>query len=140
MERPGAGPASNLPGDSNHDGVFNSADFVAVLAAGEYEDGIAGNSTFEEGDWDGDGDFTTSDLVFALQQGNYVAQGHRRWPAGPSTRIDLRGLAWRRIDADNADEQQKSGRCRGRSAHRSVGYAHRRRFPRLAVMAQTSRP
>ncbi len=71
---PGTGPASQLPGDANGDGVFNSSDLVTVFAAGEYEDGIVGNSTFEEGDWNGDGDFTTSDLVFALQQGNYVAE------------------------------------------------------------------
>ena len=59
-------------GDANRDGIFNSSDLVLVLAAGEYEDGIAGNSTWEEGDWDGDGDFTSNDLVAALQAGSYV--------------------------------------------------------------------
>ncbi|MCA9217525.1 MAG: tandem-95 repeat protein [Planctomycetales bacterium] len=62
-----------IPGDSNHDGVFNSSDFVLVFQAGEYEDGIEGNSTFEEGDWDGDGDFTTGDFVFAFTAGTYIA-------------------------------------------------------------------
>ena len=38
-----------------------------VLQAGEYEDGIPKNSTFEEGDWNGDGDFTTADLVWAFK-------------------------------------------------------------------------
>lgn len=61
------------PGDVNHDGIFNSGDLVLVFAAGEYEDEIAGNSTFEEGDWDGDGDFTTADLVLAFRSGGYEA-------------------------------------------------------------------
>ena len=34
-----------VPGDSNRDGVFNSADLVLVFVAGEYEDDIEGNST-----------------------------------------------------------------------------------------------
>jgi hypothetical protein len=60
-------------GDSNRDGIFNSADLVLVLQAGEYEDDVAGNSTFEKGDWNGDGEFNSRDLVFAFQQGNYVS-------------------------------------------------------------------
>ena len=69
----GGSPASgdSRPGDSNHDGLFNSTDVVLVMQLGEYEDAILGNSTFEEGDWDGDGDFTTSDWVFAFQWGGY---------------------------------------------------------------------
>ena len=62
---------SRVVADSNHDGVFDSSDFVAVFQAGEYEDGIAGNSTFEEGDWNGDGDFDSSDFVFAFRGGHY---------------------------------------------------------------------
>ena len=62
-----------LPGDSNRDGVFNSSDLVFVFQAGEYEDRIAGNSTYEEGDWNGDGEFDSSDLVFAFQAGTYSA-------------------------------------------------------------------
>ena len=62
------------PGDSNRDGVFNSSDLVAVFQAGEYEDDIDGNSTFEEGDWNNDGDFNSSDLVFAFKAGNYVLE------------------------------------------------------------------
>ena len=70
---PDGSPGTNSlrPGDSNHDGVFNSSDFVLVFQAGEYEDGIAGNSTFEEGDWDGDGDFTTSDFVHVFRLATY---------------------------------------------------------------------
>jgi hypothetical protein len=61
-------------GDSNRDGVFNSADFIAVLAAGEYEDLVDGNSNWLEGDWNHDGDFNTADLVFAFQFGSYSAE------------------------------------------------------------------
>jgi hypothetical protein len=66
--------AASPPGDSNHDGVFNSADLVQVLTAGEFEDNIPQNSTFEEGDWNLDRDFTTADFVFALQAGTYTAE------------------------------------------------------------------
>ncbi len=59
------------PGDANRDGRFDTSDLVQVLGAGEYEDDIEDNSTWEEGDWDGDDDFTTSDLVLALQTGLY---------------------------------------------------------------------
>ncbi|MCA9216345.1 MAG: dockerin type I repeat-containing protein, partial [Planctomycetales bacterium] len=43
--------ANAVFGDSNLDGQFNSSDLVTVFAAGEYEDGIARNSTWAEGDW-----------------------------------------------------------------------------------------
>ena len=68
---PGTAGAA-VPGDSNHDGVFDSSDLVLVFQGGEYEDEIPDNSTFEEGDWDGDNDFTTSDLVFAFRAGTFV--------------------------------------------------------------------
>ena len=71
--RAGGSPAatSRIPGDSNHDGVFDSSDLVIVFRAAEYEDDVDGNSTFEEGDWNGDGDFNTTDLVYAFQAGTY---------------------------------------------------------------------
>jgi hypothetical protein len=59
-------------GDSNLDGVFNSGDLIAVFEAGQYEDGVEGNSTWSTGDWNCDGDFESGDLVLALQQGAYV--------------------------------------------------------------------
>ncbi|MCA9197930.1 MAG: VCBS repeat-containing protein [Planctomycetales bacterium] len=62
-----------LVGDVNDDGRFNSSDLVAIFTAGEYEDGIAKNSTFETGDWNGDGEFNTQDLVKAFQEGAYSA-------------------------------------------------------------------
>jgi hypothetical protein len=60
-------------GDANLDGIFNSSDLVQVLAAGEYEDGVASNSGWATGDWNCDHEFTTSDLVAALAAGGYVA-------------------------------------------------------------------
>ncbi|MCA9217776.1 MAG: LamG domain-containing protein, partial [Planctomycetales bacterium] len=46
--------AYTFVGDSNLDGEFNSTDFVVVFTASQYEDGIAGNSTWATGDWNGD--------------------------------------------------------------------------------------
>jgi hypothetical protein len=60
------------PGDANIDGIFNSTDLIDVLANGEYEDAIAGNSTWSEGDWTGDKEFDSGDLVAALASGGYV--------------------------------------------------------------------
>jgi hypothetical protein len=60
-------------GDSNLDGEFNSQDLIEVLAAGQYEDDVAGNSGWAEGDWNGDADFTTTDFVDALAGGGYEA-------------------------------------------------------------------
>jgi hypothetical protein len=60
-------------GDANLDGQFTSADLVAVFQAGEYDDGILGNSTWETGDWNGDGEFDSSDLVYAFQFGGFEA-------------------------------------------------------------------
>ncbi|MEZ6120400.1 MAG: FG-GAP-like repeat-containing protein [Pirellulaceae bacterium] len=61
-------------GDANGDGVFDSSDFVTVFQAGEFEDSLDGNSTFQEGDWNGDGDFDTADLVAAFAYGSFVRQ------------------------------------------------------------------
>jgi hypothetical protein len=65
--------AHTWSGDADLDGKFNSTDLVTVLAAGQYEDGVAGNSGWTTGDFDGDGDFTSSDLVVALADGGYEA-------------------------------------------------------------------
>jgi len=58
-------------GDANFDGYFNSSDLVAAFIVGEYEDGVALNSTWQEGDWDGDGEFSTADFVLALASGSF---------------------------------------------------------------------
>ena len=60
-------------GDSNFDGQFNSTDFVTVFVAGEYEDGVAGNSGWATGDWNGDMDFDSSDFVAAFQGAGFEA-------------------------------------------------------------------
>ena len=60
-------------GDANLDGQFNTADFVEVLGAGEYEDLQPGNSGWATGDWNGDTEFGTGDLVTALSDGGYEA-------------------------------------------------------------------
>ncbi len=58
-------------GDANLDREFNSNDFVQVFTAGEYEDTVAGNSTWSEGDWDGDANFDSTDFVKAFVDGGY---------------------------------------------------------------------
>ena len=73
-------------GDSNLDGEFNSSDFVTVFAAGEYEDAIVGNSTWETGDWNGDGEFNSSDFVAAFSDGGYE-QGPRPVAAVPEPSV-----------------------------------------------------
>jgi hypothetical protein len=60
-------------GDLDGDGLFTSSDLVLVFQAGEYEDGLVRNSTFQTGDWNGDGEFDSADLVFAFQAGHYEA-------------------------------------------------------------------
>jgi hypothetical protein len=72
------GIRESQPGDVNHDGVFGSADLLAVLQAGEYEDAIPDNSTFEEGDWNGDGDFDSSDFVWAFKFSPYREEAPAR--------------------------------------------------------------
>lgn len=63
-------------GDATNDGVFDRNDFVSVFINGEYEDGVAGNSRWDEGDWTGDGDFDSGDFVAAFVDGGYDAGPH----------------------------------------------------------------
>ena len=58
-------------GDSTLDGVFDSGDLIQALSAGEFEDDVAGNSTWADGDWSGDTEFDTSDLIVAFAGGGY---------------------------------------------------------------------
>lgn len=58
-------------GDANLDGQFNSADFVLVFQAGQYEDSSSLNSNWATGDWNGDQEFTSADFVTAFQAGGY---------------------------------------------------------------------
>ena len=66
-------------GDSDLDGEFSSTDFVVVFSANEYEDAVAGNSSWATGDWNGDGDFDSSDFVKAFQ-----GQGYEQGPRAPA--------------------------------------------------------
>ena len=59
-------------GDANVDRVFDSSDLVRVFTAGEYDDGIPGNSSWATGDWNCDGEFDSADLVLAFQHGGFT--------------------------------------------------------------------
>ncbi len=61
-------------GDVNLDGSFDTSDLVRILQAGEFNDGVVGNSTWADGDWNCDGEFDSGDLLFAFQWGAYEAQ------------------------------------------------------------------
>jgi hypothetical protein len=63
-------------GDSDLDLEFNTGDLVAVFQAGQFEDGVANNSTWATGDWDGDGEFGSGDFILAFQEGGFE-QGPR---------------------------------------------------------------
>ena len=80
-------------GDVNGDTLFDSSDLVAVFKAGEYEDGIVCNSTYEEGDWNRDCEFDTSDLVFAFRSGGYQDVVYPRLLFGPEEVAELRAKA-----------------------------------------------
>ena len=58
-------------GDADLNGRFDSEDLVAVFIAGQYNDGIDGNSTWATGDWNCDGEFDSEDLVAAFISGAY---------------------------------------------------------------------
>jgi hypothetical protein len=88
-------------GDSNLDGAFTSSDLVAVFTAGQYEDAIAGNSTWATGDWDGDAEFSSADFVKAFQAGCYeltpVAPAAVPEPTGGAALLALIGCMLARI-------------------------------------------
>ena len=86
---PGTAGDVQIPGDANGDGLFNSSDMVAVFQAGEYEDDVANNSTYEEGDWNGDGEFDSQDMVLAFQAGYYELDA----PNAVFARADRRSLS-----------------------------------------------
>ena len=81
-------------GDANLDGQFDSADFVAVFSAGQYEDSVAGNSGWATGDWNGDLDFDSNDFVTAFAAGGYEIGPRAAVSAVPEpSSIVLFGLA-----------------------------------------------
>jgi len=82
-------------GDGNLDGVFDSEDLTLILASGEYEDQVPGNSSWSEGDWNCDGDFTSRDIVIAFLAGMLAepaplaAQTAPRVSTTPAERLEL---------------------------------------------------
>ena len=59
-------------GDSDLNGLFESADFVLAFQSGKYE--VAGaKATWVQGDWNGDQLFTSADFVAAFADGGYEA-------------------------------------------------------------------
>ena len=94
-------------GDSNLDGIFNSTDLVQVFRSGEYEDGVARNSTWAEGDWNCDGEFGTADLVVAFQSGGYSALARpMQTLAAPSYQNSRSAMVDAAIDQLWADDDQ----------------------------------
>ena len=89
----------SLFGDSNYDGTFGTPDLVTVFAAGEYEDGVAGNSTFREGDWNCSGDFDTNDLVFVFTQGTFDPLAAVAAPSGVAGAIDQTDASTDEVEA-----------------------------------------
>ena len=54
-----------------------------MFQAGEYEDGVAANSTWATGDWNGDTEFDTRDSVFAFRDAGFEAGGRQDAAAVP---------------------------------------------------------
>jgi hypothetical protein len=73
-------------GDSNWDGVFDTADFVQVFQVGDFEDNKPQlpetllNAVWSTGDWTGDKDFTLNDIVYGYDSGGYRRPAKRLDP------------------------------------------------------------
>lgn len=79
---------AGLPGDANHDRVFDELDINQVLQAGKY---LTGDSAdWSEGDWNGDGLFNQKDLVAALQVAT-AETAFAHWGAKRGTDRPLKG-------------------------------------------------
>ncbi|MCP4192425.1 MAG: hypothetical protein GY768_17565 [Planctomycetaceae bacterium] len=91
-------------GDANLDGVFDSSDLVMVFQAGQYEDQVAGNSTWATGDWNCDREFTTSDLVVAMQGGSFVSAAQPAILPGPLSLHEPTTGHHRLTSRDHTDE------------------------------------
>ena len=77
-------------GDSDLNGLFNSADFVVAFQSGKYE--VQGaNATWVQGDWNGDLTFTSDDFVAAFADGGYEL-GPR--PAAAVSAVPEPGSMW----------------------------------------------
>ena len=86
-------------GDANVDGVFDAEDLSLVIAAGEYEDDVVGNSVWATGDFNGDREFTSADLLAAIFAGGYERGTRSDFapalvPEPTSLGLLLLGLVW----------------------------------------------
>ena len=86
--------AITYPGDANLDHEFNSSDLVQVLVPGQYEDGVAENSTWDTGDWNADLDFDSTDFVDVLAFGGYEAGPPAAVPVPEPTWIGGWAAVW----------------------------------------------
>ena len=118
------------PGDTDLDGRFTSQDIVLVFRQGEYEDTVAGNSTWIDGDWNQDGECDSNDLVLAFQQGTYEIEAARRerplpsaadlaaavaWPAARREKPSLRSHRPPRGNLGDTEEARRIGNATNRS-------------------------
>ncbi len=97
------------PGDADLDGRFSSQDLVQVFQRGEYEDTVAGNSTWIDGDWNQDGECDSNDLVLAFQQGTYQIEAARQERPLPSAADLAAALS---PDSRTSAESRRTGRLR----------------------------
>ena len=97
-------------GDANLDGRFDSADFVEIFIAGEYEDGIERNSTWRTGDWNCDAEFTSEDIVTAFLAGAYATASAPADVTARSSASAWRPLVIAAVDAslESIDEKAVS--------------------------------
>ena len=114
-------------GDANLDGTFDSADFVLVFQAGQYEDAVLANSGWATGDWNCDQEFNSLDMVVAFQAGTYRAAeaaipGTREGDAsGFPSRSALGAARWWTDTSGNSQDSHDLFEIRPR-----LGYHHQR--------------
>jgi hypothetical protein len=94
-------------GDVDFDGKFNSHDLVLLFQQGEFEDAVAGNSSYISGDWNLDGEFTSNDLLFALQRNGY--EGQPQVPPAAVAAASQRPAVYDQIFAAYDDDEDKPG-------------------------------
>ncbi len=126
-------------GDADLDGRFDSTDLVVVFQAGQYEDGIAGNSMWGTGDWNCDGDFDTSDLVLAFQTGAYDSPAARAsWPTAVAGRAaaDATDIALAVQGSESATGSSRTREDTLRAEHHVCDWGATEHSPRTRLVIQ----